>query len=61
MKLKNYELKVFYNLDGDVNQDLDRAIEKALKQFGFVRWASGIAIQTGIRDIAFEKSAIKTP
>ena len=59
MKLKNNELKVFYNLNRTIDQNVDHAIEQALKSQGFRRWASGIDHTTGVRDLAFDRQ--KTP
>ena len=33
---------------------LDKTITDALKQVGFKRYASGIEIDTGVRDLAFD-------
>jgi hypothetical protein len=54
MELKQGQLNVYYN-EGDLNQELDKALEHCLKKFGYTRWASGMAMQSWIRDIAFEK------
>lgn len=38
---------------GEVNRNLDGAFEQLLGDFGFVRWASGMNMATGVRDVAF--------
>jgi len=53
-KLNNPECKIFYEAD-EVNEKLDTALEKVLKDFGYTRWASGYTFETNIRDLAFEK------
>lgn len=45
------KLKVHYS--GGLNQELDKAIETCLKEFGYQRWASGMDLH-GIRDLAFD-------
>ena len=50
--MKKGELKVYYK--GELNQELDKALEKTLKSFGYKRWASGMDAE-GIRDLAFDK------
>jgi len=52
MRLSEDGLKVFYK--GGHNQELDDAIEKALKSFGYSMWASGM-VGSEIRDLAFDK------
>jgi hypothetical protein len=47
-------LKVYYS--GNVDLELDQALEKCLSQFGFKRWASGCNIITGERDLAFDNN-----
>lgn len=55
MKLKQNELRIYYRTEtGDIDPDLDKALEDTLKKFGFRRWASGFEIATDIRDLAFE-------
>ena len=57
--LKKNNLKVFYDegvtICGSINEELDKAIEKALKPFGYTRWASGTDMVSGVRDLAFER------
>lgn len=55
MKLKEGEIKVFHNLDFDESAKVDKHIEKTLKKLGYRRWASGIDMTTGVRDLAFDK------
>jgi len=45
-------LKVYY--DGELNVELDNAIESAVGVFGFKRWASGYDLIKNQRDLAFE-------
>ena len=51
--LKPGELKIYY--DDLLNTALDKALEKVLKGFGYRRWASGVDLTTGVRDLAFDK------
>ena len=53
--MKKNELKVYYTSPDGVNEKLDKAIEKALAPFGFKMWASGMEIESMIRDLAFDK------
>jgi len=48
------EIRVFYNRNGKIDKELDSQIESCLTTVGFRRWASGLEIGTGIRDLAFE-------
>lgn len=58
MKLRNGELKVFYQHPKGIDVEFDKAIEKFLAEYGYNQWASGTEICTGVRDLAFEaKSA----
>lgn len=50
--MKKGELKIYYK--GELNQDLDNALERVLESFGYKRWASGMNAE-GIRDLAFDK------
>ena len=52
-KIEEQELKIFYS--GGLNTGLDQAIEKCLKRFGYKRWASGMDLETGTRNLAFDK------
>lgn len=54
MKSKK-KLKVYYDSDFEVNGELDKAIEKTVKEFGYKRWASGCDLTSGVRDLAFDK------
>ncbi len=38
-----------------VDEKVDEAIEIALKQLGFKRWASGFSFVDGCRDLAFDR------
>lgn len=50
------ELRVYYEaLENESFGPIDEAIENALKPLGFVRWASGINLETRVRDIAFDR------
>lgn len=55
MRLYNNQLRIYYKIPEEVDTDLDEAIEKALKPFGFERWASGFALVPKVRDLAFKK------
>lgn len=46
------ELRVVY--DGPINSAMDRLIEWAVGFFGYRRWASGINVEDGKRDLAFD-------
>ena len=53
------KLKIEYDIpkQADTNTffEVDEALEKALKPFGYKRWASGFNLNTRIRDLAFDK------
>lgn len=53
MVLREGELKVYYK--GALNRNLDRALEEALKKFGYERWASGMNLLESVRDLAFTR------
>ncbi len=55
MELKENELKIFYKDKDGIWPGLDDCLENALKEFGYKKWASGMEIKTGVRDLAFEK------
>ena len=46
------KLKVYYN--GELNRELDNAIERCLSKFNLSRWASGYDLVKNVRDLAFE-------
>lgn len=50
--MKKNELNVYY--EGKLNQELDKAIIKTLKTFGYRFWASGMSCEN-TRDLAFTK------
>ncbi len=54
MKLKDGELKVFYNVPDKIRVELDERLTALLKEFGYNRWASGYEYGTGVRDLAFD-------
>ena len=56
--MKKSELKIFYA--GGLNEDLDNELERVLGAFGYERWASGLEIESGVRDIAFDRSGHNT-
>ncbi len=56
---KRPECQVYYKADG-INEKLDAALEKVLKDFGYTRWASGYTFDTKIRDLAFEAEITKS-
>ena len=51
---KKQTLKVYYDSEG-VETILDKAIEEALKPFGYKMWASGYNLIEHKRDLAFDK------
>ena len=51
------ELDVAYTGEG-LNPDIDKAIEYALKPFGYVFQASGFDLNEKRRDLIFEKEEI---
>ena len=53
MDLKENELKIFYS--GGPNKDLEDKLKELLGAFGYDMWASGMDIQTGVRDLAFDR------
>lgn len=53
MKIGKNELKVFYH--GEINENLDIALEKILQGFGYAFWASGTDLKESVRDLAFDK------
>lgn len=53
MDLKKGELRVHYQCGYEVNIDLDKALEKVLREQGYERWASGCDLTNGVRDLAF--------
>lgn len=55
MVLSKGELRVHYRIkSGVIDTKIDKKIAKVLKKFGYKRWASGINLTTGVRDIAFD-------
>lgn len=48
-------LYVFYHRRPVIDTELDKAIEEALKPFGYERYASGADRTNGVRDLAFDK------
>ena len=54
---KKRQLKVYYDSE-DINTELDKAIEMAVKPFGYERWASGYSIPERKRDLAFDKEEL---
>jgi hypothetical protein len=51
---KEGRLLVHYS-EGDLNQELDKAIEEALKPFGYILVGSGMDLREWVRDIEFIK------
>lgn len=47
-------LTVIY--EGPLSEELDKALEEALKPFGYRRWASGFDLIGNERDLSFEKT-----
>lgn len=59
-RTRKNQLRVHYDCPNDgpdvgIDVGLDSAIEIAIKPFGYRRWASGYEMETGIRDLAFDK------
>lgn len=48
-------LRVEYEAETGIDEVVDSAIEAALAELGWSRWASGCNLVTGIRDLAFER------
>ena len=71
MKLKENELKIFYKLSKSfhhgletwekpvINRELDEDLMEVLIKHGYECWASGMEIETRIRDLAFDKGGRK--
>lgn len=49
---KKNELRL--NCEGELNQELDKALKKVLKDFGYELYGSGMS-KDNIRDLAFTK------
>ena len=47
------KLNIVY--DGPLDEEIDKVLEEAALQLGFVRWASGYCFPSKERDIAFER------
>ena len=60
MEKQKQQLKVYYD-SADINTELDRAIEKAIKPFGYKQWASGYNLIDHKRDLAFDKIITPPP
>lgn len=62
MKLKNGEIRIYYKTDvGEIDSDLDMAIEKALADHGYrSKGASGFNLTTDVRSMLFEKKGGQT-
>lgn len=58
-KLKEGELKVFYRHPNRIDEELDMALKKTLKTFGYEPWASGFNLIDEVRDLAFDKKSGK--
>ena len=59
VEIETGELRVYYKANEKIDRDMDETIEMSLKSFGYIRWASGYNFETGVRDLAFERSAVK--
>ncbi len=55
MICKDNEIKIYYRCKEGVNIALDEALESHLNTLGYRRWASGCNLESGVRDLAFEK------
>lgn len=47
------EVKVFFH--SFVDYELEDKIDRFFETLGFKRWASGLDVTTGVRDIAYEE------
>lgn len=47
------ELKVYYKIPKGIDENLDKAIAEAVSPFGLIRWAAGLSLIDGERDLAF--------
>jgi len=54
-KVKEDELKVLYRYAQGIDMKLDKALKDCLKEFGYKCWASGMEIESQVRDLAFDK------
>ena len=54
-KLKEGELKVFYQHPERIDERLDKILENTLATLGYKWWASGFNLIDGVRDLAFKK------
>ena len=55
MNVPKNEVRVYYKHDKKIVEEWDLAIEDALFAFGLERWASGVDLTTGVRDLAFRQ------
>ena len=46
--------KLIIKYDG-FHEEMEKELEALLERYGWHRWASGRNLETGIRDIAYEK------
>lgn len=47
------EIRIYYKHKDKIVETWDLAIEDALFAFGLKRWASGVDLTNGVRDLAF--------
>lgn len=52
--MKRGELNVYYR--DELNPELDQALGKVLKKFGYTLYASGMDMISGVRDLSFDKT-----
>lgn len=51
--MKRGELNVYYR--DELNPELDKALRKVLKKFGYMLYASDMDMISGVRDLSFDK------
>lgn len=51
--MKRGELNIYYR--NEINPELDQALGKVLKKFGYTLFVSGMDIISGVRDLSFDK------
>jgi len=54
MSIRN--AKVYYVAEEGISTCFDREIEDLFKKYQLRRWASGMSMETGERDLAFEST-----
>ena len=54
MKLKENEFRIYYKIKGRL-VNFEKELEKLFEKYGYKRWASGYDLNSGVRDLWFEK------